>query len=126
MKYYSEEHQWAQPDQDDVTVAIGISAFAAEELGEVNFVELPAPGTTIAAGDTLCVVESVKAASDVIAPVGGRVVAVNERLSTQPGLLNEAPEGDGWICRLSQVPPTDLERLMDEKGYRLFLHGDNV
>ena len=123
MKYYSEEHQWVRVDGDTVTV--GISAFAAEELGEVNFVELPEPGALMAAGDTLCVVESVKAASDVIAPVSGRVVEVNASLTENPGQLNDSPESDGWICRLCQVPAAELAALMDEKHYRLFLHGGN-
>ena len=122
MKHYSEEHQWVQVDGDTVTV--GISAFAAEELGEVNFVELPEPGAAITAGDTLCVVESVKAASDVIAPVSGRVVEINASLTENPGQLNDSPEKDGWICRLCQVRADELAALMDEKNYQRFLHGD--
>ena len=123
MKYYSEEHQWVLVDGDTVTV--GISAFAAEELGEVNFVELPTPDTEIAAGETLCVVESVKAASDVISPVSGRVVEVNASLAENPGQLNDSPESDGWICRLRQVPAAELAALMNEKRYQLFLHGSD-
>ena len=78
----------------------------------------------IAAGGALCVVESVKAASDVIAPVSGRVVEVNASLAENPGLLNDSPEKDGWICKLSQVPAAELAALMDEKSYQRFLHGD--
>ncbi|NLF62378.1 MAG: glycine cleavage system protein GcvH [Lentisphaerae bacterium] len=122
MKHYSEEHQWVQVDGD--TVMVGVSSFAAEELGEVNFVELPELGAMIAAGGALCVVESVKAASDVIAPVSGRVVEVNASLAENPGLLNDSPEKDGWICKLSQVPAAELAALMDEKSYQRFLHGD--
>jgi glycine cleavage system H protein len=119
MKRYSEEHQWIECQGAEAVV--GITAFAADELGELNYVELPAVGTVIAANEPLCVVESVKAASDVLLPVGGRVVAVNERLEKEPALINKSPEGDGWICRIEQFVQEEVDALMDAEAYSSFI-----
>jgi len=119
MLKYSEEHQWIKKCADG-NYEVGITAYAANELGELNFVELPKIGEKFASGVPLCVVESVKAASDVFAPVGGVVVEVNKNLETNPALLNESPETDGWICRLKEVAPAELEALMDQQAYTAF------
>ena len=115
MKHYTEDHEWVEIENGIATV--GITAHAAQELGDITFVDLPAKGTEVSQGDTLTVVESVKAASDVYAPVSGRVSAINKSLTDQPELLNESPEEDGWICRLSGVDETELENLLTEKEY---------
>jgi len=119
MLKYSEEHQWIKKCADG-NYEVGITAYAANELGELNFVELPKIGEKFASGVPLCVVESVKAASDVFAPVGGVVVEVNKSLETNPALLNESPETEGWICRLKEVAPAELEALMDQQAYTAF------
>ncbi len=115
MKYYSEEHQWVEVEGSEAT--IGITKFAADELDELTYVELPTIGATFKKGDALCVVESKKAVSDVFMPVGGTVVAVNEKLDKTPDLVNEDAEGEGWICKISGVKAEDLTDLMDEEKY---------
>jgi len=115
MKRFSEEHQWVEYDGRQAT--IGITAYAAEELGEITFVELPEPGVVVSQGEALCVVESTKAASDVFAPVGGMVVAVNGLLEKTPALVNDSPETKAWICRLEEVDEADFENLMTEARY---------
>lgn len=119
MKKYSEEHQWAEKSGE--AVRVGVSVFAASELGEVSFVELPDVGKSVERGGGLCVVESLKAAADVVSPVGGHVVRVNEVLVLQPSLLNESPEENGWICELSGVSEEDMTALMDSGEYAAFL-----
>jgi len=123
MKRFSDDHQWVQYEPGRATV--GISAYAADELGEITFVELPEVGFVVGQGDVLCIVESVKAASDVYAPVGGTVVEVNQALETQPGLVSESPESRGWICRLEEVVESDLESLMTDAQYEAFLGDEN-
>ena len=123
MKRFSDEHAWV--DVAEGTATTGITAYAAEELGDINFVELPDVGSVLAQGELLCVVESVKAASDVFAPVGGTVVAVNKRLDTEPQLINDGAEKDGWICRLEEVDESELDGLMTEEEYELFVAGDD-
>lgn len=123
MKRFSDDHQWVQHEAGRATV--GISAYAADELGEITFVELPEVGLVVGQGDVLCIVESVKAASDVYAPVGGTVVEVNLALETQPGLVSDSPESRGWICRLDEVVESDLESLMTSAQYEAFL-GDET
>jgi glycine cleavage system H protein len=122
MKRYSEEHQWVE--LLDGVATVGITAFAAEELGEISFVELPPMGTAFAQGEVLCVVESVKAASDVFCPVAGIVAAVNAQLEDEPALINASPEKDGWICQLREVAQADLEGLMTEEDYEEFIAAD--
>ena len=115
MKYYSEEHQWVEIEGD--RARIGITKFAADELGELSYVELPSVGASFKQGDPLCVVESVKAASDVFMPVGGTVVEVNTALEKKPELVNEDAEGEGWICMVSGVNADELSKLIDEDKY---------
>ncbi len=117
--YYTKEHEWVAVDGDTATV--GITAHAAEQLGDIVFVETPQVGDTVEQGAESGVVESVKAASDVYAPVSGEVVAVNEALEGEPGKVNEAPLGDGWFYRLKLADPAELDKLMDEAAYKAFV-----
>lgn len=116
---YSKEHEWISVDGDIAT--IGITRHAAEQLGDLVFVELPAVGKTVSPGDEAAVVESVKAASEVYAPLSGEVVEVNSVLEGEPGKVNEAPEGDGWFLKLKLSEPSELDGLMDEAAYKAFV-----
>ena len=116
---YSKEHEWISVDGDVAT--IGITRHAAEQLGDLVFVELPAIGKTVAPGDEAAVVESVKAASEVYAPLSGEVVEVNSVLEGEPGKVNEAPEGEGWFLKLKLSRPSELDGLMDEAAYKAFV-----
>ena len=115
MKRFSEEHEWVEVA--DGVATIGISAYAADELGDITFVELPEVGIVVGQGDALCVVESVKAASDVFAPISGTVTEVNEALEEDPGIINASAERDGWICKLGEIEEADLDNLMGEEEY---------
>jgi glycine cleavage system H protein len=116
---FSKEHEWISVDGDIAT--IGITSHAAEQLGDLVFVELPDVGKAVAPGDEAAVVESVKAASEVYAPVSGEVVEVNSVLADEPGKVNEAPQGDGWFLKLKLSDPTELDELMDEAAYEAFV-----
>ena len=112
---YLETHEWARRDGD--TVRVGITDFAQDELGDVVFVELPEVGEQVTAGDAFGVIESIKAVSDLYAPVSGEVVTVNERLFDEPELVNESPFEDGWMLALVLDDPDDLEGLLDADAY---------
>jgi glycine cleavage system H protein len=112
---YSKEHEWVRSEGDGAT--IGITSFAADELGDIVFVELPEVGATLGQFATFGVVESVKAVSDLYAPVSGEVTEVNEALRDAPELLNSDPFGGGWIAKVSLADPSELERLMDAAAY---------
>jgi glycine cleavage system H protein len=116
---FSKDHEWISVDGDVAT--IGITKHAAEQLGDLVFVELPDVGKTVAPGDEAAVVESVKAASEVYAPVSGEVVEFNSVLADEPGKVNEAPQGDGWFLKLKLSDPTELDELMDEAAYEAFV-----
>ena len=116
---FSKDHEWIEADGDIAT--IGITAYAAEQLGDVVFVELPEVGRSVKAGDPLAVVESVKAASDVYAPVSGEVTAVNSELPDAPETVNAMPEKDGWFAKVKLANPAELDGLMDRAGYEQFL-----
>ena len=116
---YTKDHEWVRLDGDAATV--GITDHAQEALGDVVFVDLPEPGREVAAGEACAVVESVKAASDVYAPVGGRVVEVNGALAEDPGLINRDPGGAGWFFRLEPRDPGEVAGLMDEAAYQAFV-----
>lgn len=118
---FTEEHEWIAVDGDVGTV--GISDYAQEQLGDVVYVELPEVGTDVARGDEAAVVESVKAASEVYAPVGGTVVERNEALSDNPALVNEAATTDGWFYKLRLADPREIEGLMDAAAYAAFVAG---
>lgn len=113
---FTEDHEWIKVDGSEGTV--GITPHAAEQLGDVVFVELPEVGKTVKQGDELAVVESVKAASEVYAPVSGEVIAVNDALEGEPGTVNEAADGAGWFVKIKIADPSQLESLMDEAGYK--------
>jgi glycine cleavage system H protein len=118
---YSKEHEWIRVDGDVATV--GITDYAQEQLGDVVFVELPEVGKAVAAGKEAAVVESVKAASEVYAPVDGEVVEVNAKLADDPALVNRAPTGDGWFLKLRIKDAAQLAKLMDEAAYRKYVEG---
>jgi glycine cleavage system H protein len=112
---YSKEHEWVRAEDGRAT--IGITSFAADELGDIVFVELPEVGAALSQFGTFGVVESVKAVSDLYAPVSGEVVEVNEALRDSPELLNSDPFGEGWIARLTPTEPAELDALMDAAAY---------
>ncbi len=113
--YYTQDHEWLRVEGGVATV--GITDYAQEQLGDLVFVELPEAGKSLTKGDTAVVVESVKAASDVYAPVDGEVVEANEALSADPALFNSAPAGDGWLWKMKLADESQLEGLLDEAGY---------
>jgi glycine cleavage system H protein len=112
---YTKDHEWARLEGD--VAVCGISVYAAEQLGDVVYVELPAVGKSFKAGDSMAVVESAKAASDVYAPVAGEVIAVNDELSGAPQLVNEGPEAQGWFVKLKPTHAGELDALMDAAAY---------
>lgn len=113
---YASSHEWARLE-DDGTVTVGITDHAQQALGDVVFVEAPDVGASLAAGDDAGVVESVKAASDIYAPVGGEVIAVNELLEDEPETVNSDPYDDGWFYRLKPTDTTELENLLSAEDY---------
>lgn len=120
---FSKEHEWVRVE--GTTAVVGISAFAQQELGEVVFADLPQTGRAVKQGETLCVVESTKAASDVYAPVGGTVKETNSALGSSPDLVNSSPYEKGWMVKLDNFAPADLDKLMTAEQYRAFL-GDKI
>ncbi len=116
---YTPEHEWVRIEGD--AAVVGLTYFAQEQLGELVFVELPAIGRELAKGDEAAVVESVKAASEIHAPVGGTVTEVNETLSDAPTKANEDPLGEGWFFKLKLSDPGELDELMDEAAYKAIL-----
>ncbi len=118
-RYFTEDHEWVDVDGDIGTV--GISEYAQSQLGDIVFVDVPEEGKELTKGDEAAVVESVKAASDVYAPVSGTVLEGNAALGDNPGLVNEEPEGDGWFFKLTLSDPDELTGLMDEAAYAAFV-----
>ena len=116
---YTKEHEWVLAESD--TAIVGITAFAAEQLGDITYVELPEIGRKVSAGDEVATVESVKAASDIFAPVSGTVIAINEGLEDRPELVNESPEGDGWFFKLKDTDAAEFAKLMDSATYSAFV-----
>ena len=112
---YTKEHEWLRVEGD--VVVVGITEHAAEALGDVVFVELPEPGNMVGEGDEICVIESVKAASDILAPLDGEIVAVNEKLSDSPSLVNEDPTGAAWFFKMKITDLSVLDQFMDEAEY---------
>jgi glycine cleavage system H protein len=119
MRKFTEDHEWVNIDGD--IAYVGISRHAAEELGDITFVEPPEIGTDFIVGDVMAVVESVKAASDMYAPISGTVKEVNVALDDDPGLINSSPEENGWICKLENFDIVEMDALMDEEGYQQYL-----
>jgi glycine cleavage system H protein len=120
---YTKEHEWVRVD--GTTATVGISNHAQEQLGDVVFVELPEVGRKVGRNDAMAVVESVKAASDVYAPISGEVIEANQALSDDPALVNRAAESEGWSCRLKIAQPAELDQLMDAAAYRAFVEAQS-
>ena len=117
--YFTQDHEWISVDGDSATV--GITDYAQAQLGDVVFVEVPPAGTEVAKGKEAAVVESVKAASDVYAPVSGQVTEGNGALEADPALVNTSPEGEGWFFKLKLSDPAEIEGLMDADAYKAFV-----
>ncbi len=115
MLKYTQDHEWLRIEGDVATV--GITPFAQHQLGDLVFVELPRVGARLDKGGVAATVESVKAASDVYAPVGGEVVAVNDALAGEPGLVNAEPTGKGWLFKVKMADAGEVETLLDERAY---------
>jgi glycine cleavage system H protein len=113
---YARSHEWASPPEDGI-VTVGITDFAQDQLGDVVFVELPRVGTKVAAGQTVAVIESVKTASDIYAPLAGEVVAVNEALDTAPEAINAGPYEGGWLFKIRVDDPQAWEAMLDAGAY---------
>ena len=113
---YTEEHEWLRVEGD--LVVVGITEHAATQLGDVVFAELPEVETQVATGDEVVVIESVKAASDILAPIDGEIVAVNDKLADEPGLVNEDPTGAAWFFKLKVADLSVLDQFMDEDAYK--------
>ena len=121
MLKFTEDHEWMLVEGDTVTV--GITDHAQEALGDIVFVELPEVGATFEKGDDAAVVESVKAASEVYAPIAGEIIAVNEELEGEPGTVNSAPMDGGWFFKMKPADMSEVEAAMDEAAYKEFLAG---
>ncbi|RMD87782.1 MAG: glycine cleavage system protein GcvH [Candidatus Dadabacteria bacterium] len=116
---YTKDHEWVRVEGEEATV--GITDFAQGELGDIVFVEFPEEGTEIVSGDSVCVVESTKAASDVYSPISGKVSEVNKELENAPELINSDPYGDGWLVKLEDIDTSELEELMSAEEYIKFV-----
>jgi len=118
---YTEDHEWVRVDGGEATV--GITPYAAEQLGDVVYVELPDVGKSFKAGDEAATVESVKAASEIYSPISGEVSAINEALEGNPALVNENADGEGWFFKIKVADEGELAKLMDEAAYKDFVAG---
>ncbi len=118
-KYYSKTHEWVKTDGEEAIV--GISEYAASDLGDITFVELPKEGTDLICGDSVGTIESVTASSEVFSPVSGTVTAVNHALDDDAGLINKSAEGKGWLYKLENIDEAELEDLIPEEDYEAYL-----
>ena len=118
---FTEDHEWIRIE-DDGDAVIGITNYAQEQLGELVYIELPGEGSEFAQGDDCAVVESVKAAGDVKAPVSGTVVSVNDQLADAPENANSDPMGEGWLFRIHPSEPAELDSLMSESDYEAYIN----
>ncbi len=116
---YTEQHEWL--DEDNGIVTVGITAHAAEQLGDIVFVELPEVGIEVSKDDEVVVIESVKAASDILAPLDGEIIEVNDPLTDDPGKVNEDPEGEAWFFKIKVEALSDLDDYMDDAEYKDFI-----
>jgi|SRR5215208_338624 glycine cleavage system H protein len=116
---YTQSHEWVRLS-DDGTVTVGITDYAQEQLGDLVFVECPQPGTAVTAGEACAVVESVKAASDIYAPLTGRVIESNEMLTETPDIINQDAFGEGWLFKMQPENATSLEEFMDAEAYKVY------
>lgn len=115
MLKFTEDHEWLRPEGDVVTV--GITEYATVQLGDIVFVELPEPGVTVTKGQEIVTIESVKAASDITAPIDGEIVEINEKIVEEPGLVNAEPTTGGWFFKIRPTNGADLDGFMDEAAY---------
>jgi glycine cleavage system H protein len=118
-RYFTQDHEWI--DVEGMSATVGITDYAQNALGDIVFAEVPAAGAVLTKGGDAAVVESVKAASDVYAPVSGTVTEGNAALGDDPALVNTAPEGEGWFFKITLSVPSELEGLMDEAAYQAFV-----
>lgn len=116
---FTEEHEWLRAEGDSVTV--GITEHAASQLGDIVFIELPEVGAEVAKDDDMVVIESVKAASDILAPIDGEIIAVNEELAANPALANEEAEGKGWFIKIKPSDPSQMDAYMNEAAYKAMI-----
>lgn len=116
---FTEEHEWLR--EEDGLIVVGITEHAAEQLGDVVFVELPETDNEVSKDDEVCVIESVKAASDILAPIDGEIVEVNEALVDEPGKVNEDPLGEAWFFKMKASDPSQMDDYMDEAAYKDFI-----
>ena len=116
---FTEEHEWLRVEDD--VVVVGITEHAAEQLGDIVFVELPEVGKEVVKDDEVVVIESVKAASDILAPIDGEIVEVNDVLADDPGKVNEDPTGDAWFFKIKPSEPAQMDDYMDEAAYAKFI-----
>ncbi len=119
---FTEDHEWIRME-DDETGVCGISDYAQDQLGELVFIELPETGIEVSQGSEAAVIESVKAAGELKAPVGGTIVEVNETLADEPELVNKDPQGDGWFMKIKVQDSSELDALMDEDAYQQYIDG---
>ncbi len=119
---FTEDHEWIRME-DDETGVCGISDYAQDQLGELVFIELPETGTEVSQGSEAAVIESVKAAGELKAPVSGTIVEVNEALADEPEIVNNDPQGDGWFIKIKLQDTSELESLMDEDAYQQYVEG---
>jgi glycine cleavage system H protein len=123
-KGYTSDHETVSYDDATSVGVVTITEYAQQSLGDVVFVELPEEGATIEKGDIIGAVESVKAASDIYAPVSGVIEEINRALADQPGLINKSPEDKGWLCKVKLTKPAEVEELMNEKDYKASISSD--
>jgi len=116
---YTEEHEWLRQEGD--VIVVGITEHAAEQLGDVVFVELPEVGQAVTKDEEVVVIESVKAASDILAPIDGEITEVNEPLTDAPSKVNEDAEGEAWFFKMTAADPSQMDEFMDEAGYKAFI-----
>jgi len=116
---FTEEHEWLRAEGD--IIVVGITEHAAEQLGDVVFIELPEVGGEVAKDDEVVVIESVKAASDILAPLDGEIVEVNETLVDNPGKVNEDAQGEAWFFKIKPANMSDMDEMMDEAAYKSFI-----
>jgi glycine cleavage system H protein len=116
---FTEEHEWLRQEGDEIVV--GITLHAAEQLGDVVFIELPDEGTVISKDDEVVVIESVKAASDILAPIDGEITEVNSALTDNPAAVNDDPQGDAWFFKMKPSDPSQMDEFMDEAAYQAFI-----
>ncbi|CUK06647.1 glycine cleavage system protein GcvH [Shimia thalassica] len=116
---FTEEHEWLRVEDD--LIVVGITSHAAEQLGDVVFVELPDQGAEVTKDEDICVIESVKAASDILAPLDGEIVEVNAMLEEEPGKVNDDPMGEAWFFKMKAADPSQMDDYMDEAAYNKFI-----